>query len=428
MGPPKRGLYMITVSESRRAQARLEPSRVLLLVVTVVGTQTLPSTAGNAGPCFAHCPSFSGVGDGGRQGKEAMQSSQLAIRSGGEALAGRARGGGAKHSGGRQRERGLGWERETARGQGGERERARLREEALVKDLKRVSQLTKVALSWWGQSVPKCIGLLGTSEPLVHLDLKCDYDAGTAGTLAEVLGEFKSLFHLDLSRNQIDPVGAWKLAGRLGECKALAHLNLSWNKIGDEGAGRLAGVLGEGAGGFKALAHLDLSVNEIGDEGAGKLVGVLEECKVLGLLGLIHTCIEGEGAGRLAGVLGKCKALAYLHLQGNVIGDGWAGRLAGVQGKCRTLARLGLCNNEIGDEGAGRLAGVLGQCTALGDLGLMANCIGDEGAGRLVDALGECKTLRELDLRGNAIAEEVGQRLADLVPNTCLVHGLPGAD
>ena len=41
----------------------------------------------------------------------------------------------------------------------------------------------------------------------------------------------------------------------LGQCGLLVHLNVCYNSIGDDGAGRLVVVLGE----CRSLAHLDLS-------------------------------------------------------------------------------------------------------------------------------------------------------------------------
>ncbi len=75
-----------------------------------------------------------------------------------------------------------------------------------------------------------------------------------------VLAQCRALVHLDLSGNEIGPVGAESFAGVLAQFAALAHLNLDDNEIGDAGIQSLAGVLVQSA----ALVHLVLSGNDIG--------------------------------------------------------------------------------------------------------------------------------------------------------------------
>ena len=70
------------------------------------------------------------------------------------------------------------------------------------------------------------------------------------------------------------------LVGVLGQCRSLAHLDLSDNRIGARGAGRLAKLLGQ----CGSLAHLNLSCNSIGAEGAGRLAEVAEQCPSLQII------------------------------------------------------------------------------------------------------------------------------------------------
>ena len=97
------------------------------------------------------------------------------------------------------------------------------------------------------------------------LDLKSlKIDDKCMRNLAAVLGQCRSLAHLDLGRNEIGAEGAGLLAPVLPQCPSLAHLHLGYNNIGAEGAGRLAAVLPR----CPSLAHLDLGDNQIGAEGA----------------------------------------------------------------------------------------------------------------------------------------------------------------
>ena len=66
--------------------------------------------------------------------------------------------------------------------------------------------------------------------------------------------------------------GVGRLAAVLGQCRSIAHLDLSYNGIGAEGAGLLAVVLGQ----CPLIAYLDLGHNDIGAEDAGW--GVWRRC------------------------------------------------------------------------------------------------------------------------------------------------------
>ncbi len=59
-----------------------------------------------------------------------------------------------------------------------------------------------------------------------------------------MLGQYRTLDHLNLRENGIQDVGSEGLARVLAKCAALAHLDLRGNGIGAVGAEILAGVLG----------------------------------------------------------------------------------------------------------------------------------------------------------------------------------------
>eukprot|EP00961_Rhodomonas_salina_P203476 2745788-Rhodomonas_salina.1 len=353
-----------------------------------------------------------------RKGGE-MRPAQLAISSGGKALAAGAVGGGAE---------GLPWPSSGAGRICQCNLTDHVNEDTLTSDFRRVSHL-KVVLKWKGLPAGlKGLASLGTA--LTHLDLKnpkitdegAELGADGAGRLAAMLAGCKSLSQIYLSFNRIGAEGARRLAEVLRECKTLAHLELIDNRIGTEGVGRLAEVLRE----CKALAHLGMSFNNLGDEGAGRLAEVLGECKALAHLEVRYTGIGAggagrlaggngistEGAGRLAGVLGGCKALTHLQLSGTPIFYEGAGLLAGVLGECKVLAHLQLDGTGIGAKGAGLLAGVLKECKVLAHLDLSSNSIGAEGVGLLARVLGECKELAHLNLRYNGIGAEGAGLLA----------------
>jgi hypothetical protein len=92
------------------------------------------------------------------------------------------------------------------------------------------------------------------------------------------LEKMRQIETLDLSFNDIGPVGGTALAACLGnKHPTLSRLDVSWNKLGNKGAAAFAICLRKGTG---ALGELNLASNDISDSGGSVFVSsVLEAAR-----------------------------------------------------------------------------------------------------------------------------------------------------
>lgn len=88
--------------------------------------------------------------------------------------------------------------------------------------------------------------------------------AGVCAILARGLMQSPWLSEINLSFNQIGPVGAESLADVIGQYPSLVKIDLHTNDIRCRGTESLAGLLAH----FTALTHLNLRDNQIGPHGA----------------------------------------------------------------------------------------------------------------------------------------------------------------
>ncbi len=134
---------------------------------------------------------------------------------------------------------------------------------------------------------------------------------------AEVVAQWVVLAHLALSRNQIGPDGAERLAQVLAQCPTMTHLDLSYSGIGPAGAESSAGVLAQ----YQSLTHLNLSYNEIGADRLESLAGVLAQCPSLSDLDLnyngtlVDLDLSNTGVDSIDSIPGL---LFWQRLQGSV--------------------------------------------------------------------------------------------------------------
>ena len=270
-------------------------------------------------------------------------------------------------------------------------------------------------------SVDRFVGVLRNSPALTHLCLFGNRlgNAGIRNIAWDAIGTgfCTALSHLDLGRNNINPVGMLAVAAALYRCVNLTHLDVSNNKIY---TGHLFGHIitnctllshldlhdnGMNAVSMRdfnlsmtnlshlSLTVLDLNDNRIGDEGIEHLVSVLQKCTGLTRLSIGRNEITGRGID----TLGDClTTLHYLDISYNNIGDSLHKVLPG----CTVLTHLAHKRTGIND--LTLLAPALQRCTALLYLDLGQNNLGWEIT-KFVD--NRVTTLTHLDLSSNALEQ-----------------------
>ena len=164
--------------------------------------------------------------------------------------------------------------------------------------------------------------------------------ADSAECLARVLGQCPALGHLDLT---CTAVGAL-----VPRDVAIQEVFVPYGEtLYSHGGAGVVAILAQGLMQRPCLSEINLSGNEIGPVGAECLADALRQCPELVKLELQNNNIRSRGAQSLLGVLEQCTALAHLNLRNNMIGPTVDG-LAGILGQCSALVHLDLGENCIG--------------------------------------------------------------------------------
>lgn len=192
--------------------------------------------------------------------------------------------------------------------------------QAIARALQSNVTLTDLNLFCNGAGLSGTIALaraLTINKTLTHLNLSSNkIDASTAVALVETLAH-SSLKSLDISSNEIGPVGIAGIAKALENNKALTYLDLSSTNAQSDGVKALAKTLTVN----KTLTHLDLSFNQIADASSVQaLAKALEINSSLTNLSLKKTGIDSRGGIALAQSLKVNSSLRHLMLDSNKTG------------------------------------------------------------------------------------------------------------
>ena len=170
---------------------------------------------------------------------------------------------------------------------------------ALVEVLK-YNHLQHLDLSW-NRIGPKSMAALVDvicADSLQALELRrCGLLLDDAVSLSAGLKSCRQLVELDISYNNIGPLGMWCLAEGLKSCRQLVELNISENNIGSHGMSSLA----EGLQYCTNLQVLNLITNDITSDGVSAIVDVMKRCKYLQKLDLSNNRLSVDGAAVLVG-------------------------------------------------------------------------------------------------------------------------------
>jgi Ran GTPase-activating protein (RanGAP) involved in mRNA processing and transport len=185
------------------------------------------------------------------------------------------------------------------------------------------------------------------------------------------------LTDIDLSRNNVGPMGTRQLASLLTRNQTLTRLRLESNRVADLGARHLGAMLQINT----TLRVLTLGNNSIGDIGAVALGESLKENEYLEELDLGRNMIGTMGGAELLEAVQSNHVLSKLNLSKNKLTAGIADQL-GLALKANTqLADLDLHGNTIGEASAVELGEALIINEGLTKLNLTSNKLGTETGG-----------------------------------------------
>lgn len=187
----------------------------------------------------------------------------------------------------------------------------------------------------------------------------CKIGTGGAQYLSEYLRTNSALQTLDLSSNQIGPVGVRAIVAAFGS--TLTSLNISDNGMGAETMEYLCAALRTNF----ALTSLDISSNHVRDAGIGSLCEILRTNSVLVDLNVSETDLTDVGVEGIVEMLRVNPTLTSLDLSSNEIGAVGAQALGDVLQVNSTLTTLNLGWNNLNDASIRHLCDALRVNTTL---------------------------------------------------------------
>ena len=250
--------------------------------------------------------------------------------------------------------------------------------------------------------------------------ISCHLRAADCSSLVNVIKNVQQISHLNLSFNNIGPLGCFQICQLLKYRKFhLGWLNLTRNQLTDKAAKYLAEAINDSN---SELRTLNLSENNISHMGAQHLAEAINnnDCH-LRTLNLSFNNISDTGALNFAKAINNNNChLRTLNLSANNISDTGAEYLAEVINKNNCLLHtLNLAFNHISHIGARHLANAISNNNCqLRTLNLTRNNISRMGARYLADAINnnDCH-LRTLNLSFINISDIGVQYLAEAINN-----------
>lgn len=247
-------------------------------------------------------------------------------------------------------------------------------------------------------------------------------------TLVTLLANCVNLVHLDVSSNDISPVGAQQALSVLSSHKSLTSLDLSSheglhrNRLNFPGAESLRNYLQASA----LPTNVNVGGTALGPEGCELLSAGVKTSKTLLTLGVGNNAITGKGVETLAKALAS-SAVKVLCLSENPVGgagcEAISRLLGGAYGRS-TLQQLDLSKCDLNVVCLQRLAPGCHRTTSLTLLRLDGNPLGTEAGYELLQLLLENRSIQELCLAKCKLRSEAVSNLADGLARNSTLHRL----
>jgi Ran GTPase-activating protein (RanGAP) involved in mRNA processing and transport len=237
------------------------------------------------------------------------------------------------------------------------------------------------------------------------------------GTLAKALNKNKTLFFLNLSKNDITLKGAERLSRGLQD-SALVQLDLSHNPLGDAGIRALADYVSHSQSQLKKLV---LSNTKFGKAGGQTLFRAVSMAKHLQHLNVAGNCFSQQNMDRVPFCL-QYGPLTTLDISNCALG-GSAMATIGFILRRSGLKVLLAADNNCGDKAVSAFADSLAQGCELHTLVLSSNYLTDIGGAHVAAALSTNTLLAKLMLDSNQLTSASGELFKTvLATNKSITH------
>ena len=207
------------------------------------------------------------------------------------------------------------------------------------------------------------------------------------------------LQEFDIGTNNLQALGAAKIARGLQKISSLTKLCIANNNIGDEAAYDIAAAVSCNI----HLQEFDIGTNNLQASGASKIVRGLQKISTLAKLYIANNNISFEAAGDIAAAITSNTHLQEFDIGSNNIQTFGTTRIAKGLQKLSTLRKLYINNNNITDEAADDIAATISCSTQLEEFDVSKNDLRTEGVIEIAVALESVVTLTKLNMSNNNI-------------------------
>ena len=243
-----------------------------------------------------------------------------------------------------------------------------------------------------------------------------DIGEEAADSIASILSHNTKLQAINFNRNSFQTLGAIKIAKALQHTCTLTKFKIAGNNINKEAADDIATVISNNTN----LQELDLSRNNLQTAGVIKIAQALQNTSTLTIFGIACNNVGEDAADDIAAALSRNTKLSELYLNDNNLKSVGIIMIAKVfhnnPSTC-TLTNIDLSNNSIGMEesAAENLAYVLSKCHSLMELRLSRNNLQATSVIEIAKSLQKLYNLNTINFSGNNISEEAADDIAAVV-------------
>ena len=270
----------------------------------------------------------------------------------------------------------------------------------IARYLQRVSTLTKLYIA---NNNIKCIANNNIKYNRYISDSATD-DIAAAITCNIHLQEF------DIGTNNLQALGAAKIARGLQKISTLTKLCIANNNIGDEAADDIAAAVSCNI----HLQEFDIGRNDLRASGIATIAKGLQKNSMLIKLYLNNNKISCEAADDIAAVVSS-NAIQVLDVSDNYLGTRGITKVAKALQSVCTLTNLYIRNTGMTDRATDDIAAAISCNPYLEEFDIGKNVIQGRGALKLAKSFQQISTLKKLFMDNNMITDEASDDITAII-------------
>ena len=232
-----------------------------------------------------------------------------------------------------------------------------------------------------------------------------------ANDIAIIVSCNTNLNKVEISGNKLQTTGAIKILESLHKIYALKILDLNHSNITEEAGNVIATAFSFNTD----IQELNLGGNDLQKLGAIKIAKGLQKISSLTKLYIDHNNITDDAADDIAAVISCNIHLQELNLGNNYLQASGTIKIAKSLQKITSLTKLYILHNNITYEAADDIAAAIFCNQKLQEFDISENKLQKTGATKVLKALKGINTLRKLYISNNSITDEVADYITAVI-------------